>query len=75
MEATLVTMYSPDPGDAQAAFADGMRQSDAMQAAGISDPMGGAVTWQAETTQQPFDYEEPGEPPEPNEGPGYGGVT
>ena len=69
-----MTMYSPDPGDAQAAFSEGMRQSDAQQSA-VSDPMGGAVPYQAETTQQPFDYEQPGEPPEPREGPGYGGVT
>jgi hypothetical protein len=37
----------------QAAFADGMRVNDERQSH-IAEPMGGAVPWSAQSTQQPY---------------------
>lgn len=65
-----MTMYPLDPAEAETAAQAGYAAS--------REHLGAApegVPRPAETTQQPFDYEQPGEPPEPGEAPGYGGVT
>jgi hypothetical protein len=66
-------MYPLDWADTAAAFRAGMAVAAERQTP-MRDPMGGAVAYQAESSQMPFDYEDRGESPE--SGPVlYGGVT
>jgi hypothetical protein len=56
--------------ETEAAFAAGMAQCQHDQAAGISDPMAGAVELVA-----PYPAQQPYIPPEPGPDEGQGGVT
>lgn len=59
-----------DYGETAAAFAAGMAAYEREQAAGMSDPMGGAVEMTA-----PYPMQQPYIPPEPGPDEGQGGVT